>query len=165
MEEKTAGEARPRYPFDRQIGPALRRTANEMKRCFDAGLEDCGLTGIRGAILGYLCHNPGDIYQRDLEKRFNMRRSTATALLQGLEEQGLLRREPVEHDARLKRLQVTPQGREVEAGARRFLDELETRMRQNLSEQEIAQLLELLGRVRANLGGSAEPCAPPKASE
>ena len=48
-----------------------------------------------------------DIYQKDIEKEFQIRRSTATGILQLLEKNGFVIRETVEWDARLKKLVPT----------------------------------------------------------
>ena len=54
----------------------------------------------------------GDIYQKDVEKEFQIRRSTATGTLQILEKNGFIRREPVKQDARLKKLVPTDKAKE-----------------------------------------------------
>src|SRR5690606_41099126 len=53
-----------------------------------------GLTSMQGWIIGYLSkHKEQPVFQRDLEKQFNIRRATASGLLQLMERNGLLRRE------------------------------------------------------------------------
>ena len=60
-------------------------------------------------FLGYLdAHDGQPVYQKDLESAFHIRRSTASGILQIMVRDGLLVREPVEGDARLKRLVLTP---------------------------------------------------------
>ncbi len=55
-----------------------------------------GLTGMQGWIIGYVYRHSdhNDVFQRDLEKEFNIRRSTATGILQLMEKNGLINREP-----------------------------------------------------------------------
>ena len=50
------------------------------------------------------------MFQRDVEQVFSLSRSTATGILQQLEEKGLLRRESVPSDARLKKPGAHPAG-------------------------------------------------------
>ena len=66
-------------------------------------------TMMQKLFLGYLdAHRDRDVYQKDLEATFHIRRSTASGILQIMVRDGLLVREPVEGDARLKRLVLTP---------------------------------------------------------
>ena len=45
----------------------------------------------------------GDVYQKDIESFFKLRRSTVSSQLDTLEKKGLIQRVPVSHDARLKK--------------------------------------------------------------
>ena len=49
----------------------------------------------------------GDVYQKDVEQEFRIRRSTATVMLQSLEQKGYLVRVASTEDARLKRILLT----------------------------------------------------------
>ena len=90
------------------IGFELRRVANLIRREIDNAMSGRNiekLTGMQGRVIGYLCHNTErEIFQRDIEAEFSIRRSTATAMLQTMENHGLVERIPVEYDARLKRI-------------------------------------------------------------
>ncbi len=62
-------------------------------------------TMMQKMFLGYLeVHEDQPVFQKDLESAFHIRRSTATGILQIMVRDGLIVREPVEDDARLKRL-------------------------------------------------------------
>ena len=66
-------------------------------------------------VIGYLSEHEGkDVFQRDLEEEFSVRRSTATGILQLMEKNELITREPVSHDARLKKLVLTPKAIEIQ---------------------------------------------------
>jgi len=66
-------------------------------------------TMMQKMFLGYLeVHEDQPVFQKDLESAFHIRRSTATGILQIMVRDGLIVREPVEGDARLKRLVLTP---------------------------------------------------------
>lgn len=63
------------------------------------------ITPMHSMILAYLHRNEGhDIYQKDIESRFDITRSTVTSILKLMEHKGYIRREGVAHDARLKKL-------------------------------------------------------------
>ena len=63
--------------------------------------------------MGFIMDNGGrPVYQKDIEAEFNIRRSTATRLLQSMEHKDLIMREPEENDGRLKRIRLTEKAAE-----------------------------------------------------
>ena len=94
----------------RHIGREIKALNNQIKRVMDSRLgqfapNDDGPTGVQGMIIGYLYYRRDqDVYQRDVEAEFHIRRSTATGILQLLEKKGVIERLPVPSDARLKKL-------------------------------------------------------------
>lgn len=69
------------------------------------------------AVIGFINDREQyeDVYQRDVEKHFNIRRPTATNMLQLMERKGLLIREPVPGDGRLRKIVLTDHARELGA--------------------------------------------------
>ena len=71
-----------------------------IRRFLDTRFAEQDITevcGMQGPMLGYI-HDKSksqDVFQRDLEKEFNIRRSTATVMLQNLGQKGFVVREPV----------------------------------------------------------------------
>ena len=66
---------------------------------------------MQGWIIGYLYQNRDkEVFQRDIQEQFSIRRSTVTGILQLMEKNGLITRSSVERDARLKKLELTPPG-------------------------------------------------------
>ena len=80
-----------------------------------SGEEFSKVTGMQGMIIHYLLVADGDRFQKDVETQFRFRRSTATGILQLMEQHGLLRREPVPQDGRLKRLVLTDKALALDA--------------------------------------------------
>ena len=84
---------------ERHVGGEIRVLSNLIKRCMDDGMPP-ETTGMQGWIIGFLHRNEDrDMFQRDVEAEFNIRRSTATGILQLMEKNGFLLREPVAYDA------------------------------------------------------------------
>lgn len=86
--------------------------------------------------------------------QFRFRRSTATGILQLMEQHGLLRREPVPHDGRLKRLVLTDQALALDARIRERLRATEALMRAGISEEDLNTWFRVCGMIRANLENS-----------
>ena len=94
---------------DVHFGALLNQTARVIRRALDARISGVNpdLSGVRGMVLGDIVRanrNGRDVYQRDIEQWFNIRRSSVTALLQGMEQDGFITRCAVEKDARLNGL-------------------------------------------------------------
>lgn len=121
---------------DAHFGALLNQTSRVIRRALDARINaevTSELSGVRGMVLGDLVRaerQGRDVYQRDIEQWFNIRRSSVTAMLQGLEQDGFITRCAVEKDARLKRLVVTEKGRachaQIESCIARFEEDLQS---------------------------------------
>ncbi|MCL2320975.1 MAG: MarR family winged helix-turn-helix transcriptional regulator [Oscillospiraceae bacterium] len=107
---------------------------------------------MQGFIIGYLCsHNDCDVYQRDIEAEFKIRRSTATGILQLMEKNGLIERKLVSCDARLKKLVVTQKAVDMHNIFLVGIDDIESSARRGLSEDEIKKFLITLNKIRKNI--------------
>ena len=73
----------------RAIGFEIKCLSNMIRRKLDTTFsspEFDGLTGTQNAMMGYIMDHEEtqDIFQKDIEEEFNIRRSSATVMLQGL---------------------------------------------------------------------------------
>ena len=116
-----------------------------------SGEEFSKVTGMQGMIIHYLLVADGDRFQKDVETQFRFRRSTATGILQLMEQHGLLRREPVPQDGRLKRLVLTDKALALDARIKKKFRDTETLMRAGISEEDMDAWFRVCGRIRANL--------------
>lgn len=75
---------------NKHFGALLSHTSRMLRRAMDtrtAAEVTPELTGVRGMLLGeIICANNEnrDVYQRDVEQWFHIRRSSVTAILQGM---------------------------------------------------------------------------------
>lgn len=114
-----------------------------------------GMTVSQLSTMGYLAMREGsDVYQRDIETFFHLRRSTVSSLLNTLERKGLLQREPVPHDARLKKLVLTEAGLALSTQALSVMRRMNQVLIQGLTPEEVIQLSGLLGKVETTLSCS-----------
>ena len=113
-----------------------------------------GATHMHMMVLGYLFENQDrDIFQKDLEKEFSVRRPTATNMLKRMEKQGLITREPVPGDARLKKLVLTKKAVEFSNGIKRKTDDFEKKLINGLTDEEIGAFLSAIEKMKKNLEG------------
>ena len=134
---------------------SLRKVNILLKRRFESSPIrkelDSG-TGMHGYIICYLKdNNTRDLFQKDVEQNFSMRRSTATAILQLMEKNGLIERKAVDYDARLKKIILTERAKQL---ANLFEEEKRATnevIESGFTESELEQLYSLLDRVANNL--------------
>lgn len=103
-------------------------------------------------VVRYLHEHKGEeICQRDLERDFNVTRSTVTGILQIMEKKGYILRVSVPTDARLKKILLTEKGEELYYKVRDHIHETETFLVKGMTEEEVEQLLFLLRKIKNNL--------------
>ena len=146
---------------EHSIGFQIRCVHNLIKRYVDTlpvKQQMDSVTGLHGWVIGYLCHHPDqDVYQRDLEAQFQIRRSTASGILRLMENNGLIRREPVASDARLKKLVLTDKAIQLHRLAQGEIQLLEDRITSGLSPGELAAFCETLQKIKHNLENQEDP--------
>ena len=120
------------------IGVEISKTNNMLKRkCRDTELsrEIEESTGKSGWIIGFLAENDDkDIFQKDIEEKFSVRRSTVSSMLKLMEKKGLVTRESVNFDARLKKLVLTQKAREMHCRMLEQLNMTEKKLKQGISK-------------------------------
>ncbi len=136
-----------------RFGRALGQANVRFRRLGDLNLSRHGINISQLRILGYLARNEekGEIYQKDLEEAFGVRRSSVTSILQNMEKSGYLVRESSQRDARVKRVVLTQKGRELDQTLLRYIHSLEEEMLSGFSPEEKASLQGYLVRIISNL--------------
>ncbi|AGA69025.1 transcriptional regulator [Desulfitobacterium dichloroeliminans LMG P-21439] len=103
-------------------------------------------------IIDYLIeHMDEDIYQKDLETMFTVNRSTTSKVIKLMEQKGLIERQAVPNDARLKKLLLTPKALGIHKMLIEDITKLEKQMVRGFRDEEIRQLSSYIGRMKANL--------------
>ena len=138
------------------IGYKIRLIHNQIhKRMEEKKLENEKepLTGMQRWTLGYLSEHEGQaVYQRDIEEAFKISRATASNMLSVMERRGFIERQPVEHDARLKKIVMTDLACGTSKRADQDVKEMETLLQQGLSDEDVVHLKKCLDIILKNLG-------------
>lgn len=137
---------------ERDLGFQIRTLSNLIERrmnCIISQNVQDDITPMHGMILAYLHRNEGrDIYQKDIEARFDITRSTVTSILKLMEHKGYIRREGVAHDARLKKIVPTLLGEEIHHRVESSIWQTEQLIHSAVTTEEHEQLLALLKKIR-----------------
>ncbi|MBR2176464.1 MAG: MarR family transcriptional regulator [Clostridia bacterium] len=108
-------------------------------------------TGRNGWIIGFLADNDDrEIFQRDIEDEFSIRRSTVSSMIQLMEKKGFVTRESVDYDARLKKLVLTPKAREMNSKMLSTLEKSEEKLREGISSEELELFFSILEKIQKN---------------
>lgn len=138
------------------IGGLLRELTIAVHRNIGVELSEHELGDMKGPqsmALGYLIHASAqdEIYVKDLEKYMKIRKSTASELVSRLEKNGYVKTEKSQKDGRLKRLIVTEEGHEAHDRILQFLQEIDDRLVEGLSKEEVDTFVNLLNRLIQNM--------------
>lgn len=141
---------------NREIGFQIKSVNNMIRRKLDIRFTEAGLgelVGMQGPMLGYIYREgkQRDIFQRDLEKEFNIRRSTATVMLQNLEQKGFIVRAAVNSDARLKKIVLTDKAIQHNLAIRRQIDAFNKELEQGITQPEKEEFQRILDKIKKNL--------------
>lgn len=140
---------------EEHIGFYLRILQNEVMRfCYQKarqrGLDKVTLSN--GWILMTLYENrQRDMFQKDIEAECGIARSTVTGVVKLMERKGLLRRESVPYDARLRKLVLTEKGLYVREMMAEIFEECEIALSAGMSESDRKDFIGILQKLLGNL--------------
>ena len=110
------------------------------------------MTGTNGCIIGYLAENSGrDVFQKDIEKAFGITRSTASKVINLMEQKGLVERQSVSGDARLKKIVLTEKSKAISHLMAEDMNLVDGILTDGFSAEEKEALYNYLERMKKNL--------------
>lgn len=138
-----------------KLGCAIRQLNSAFKRRFmkegmEAGIDE--VTIMHGWIMGYLEHNTHrDIYQKTIEADFSMGKSTVTSVVKLMEQKGYIKREAVAGDARLKKIVLTEEGKQMSGLCRNTLNQIDANILAGIPASEIEAFFAVAEKITQNL--------------
>jgi MarR family transcriptional regulator for hemolysin len=144
-------------PREEPIGLYVSRTAKTLSRAFDEALASAGGSLPTWLILVSLKSRSWGT-QRELAQSLGIEGPTLTHHLDALERAGLVTRTRDPGNRRVQQMELTQEGDAAFQRMRRAATTFDRRLRSGVSDGEVEQVRELLGRLRANVspddGGS-----------
>lgn len=140
--------------MDRSIVLEIRSLTNLMKReiCKAHSYTLDNGTELHGAIIRFIMeNNEKEIYQKDFEEKFMMRRSTASRMLQLMEKNGMISRISDEGDARLKKIVLTDKAIAKCHEMETFGKAVNVKMKRNISDTELINFFRVIDKIKANM--------------
>ena len=138
---------------EKDIGFRIRLIANLIRRNIEKNADkNEKIHHIHGWAIDYLYENENkDIFQKDFEKQFSIRRSTASNILKSMENNGLISRVSVNHDARLKKIILTEKAIDIHEKIINAVDKNENLIKSGLTNNEIIQFFTITDKIIKNL--------------
>lgn len=136
---------------------AFLHTTADVYQALDIHFARYGLSRGKFTLLMQLYLACEGLTPSECAERAAVTRATITGLLDGLERDGLVRREPDATDRRMLRLQLTDQGRDLLSQMLPDHFCRTTGLMANLTDSEKKTLIELLNKVRAGTSAMLNP--------
>ena len=136
-----------------EIGKYIHIVSRQIKRNMDETLNDYHVTGVQSRIIQYIYKKSKEqeVFAKDIEEEFNMRKATIAGIIQLMEANGLIEREAKEEDSRLKRIQLTPKALEIEKVIEEQINCVEKKLIDGMKKEEQELFLQFLKRASNNL--------------
>jgi DNA-binding MarR family transcriptional regulator len=123
--------------------------AKAVRRAFDAGLAELGLTMSEGGALGNLAGR-GPLTQTELATFLHVGRASAGTVVDALESRGLVERRADPNDRRVWYVELTPTGAALAERFHTRHAQIRSALRQSMTAAEAGQLALLLGLLAHN---------------
>lgn len=127
------------------------KLSNKLRRKLDMLSSRKEFSGSQGRTLHYLLAQTEDVFQKDIEEEYGIRPSTATELLKQMEKNGLIIRESVPYDNRLKKIVLTDKALLYKNQVIYDLTVIEEQLVKGISEEKMKVFFEVLEKMMDNL--------------
>lgn len=133
----------------------IRNISNLLKRRIKEIVKknhEYNVTDIHILLTRYLMENKDkEIFQKDIEEEFCIRRSTVTGILNLMEKNEMIKRERVDYDARLKKIVLTEKAKKINQNIYQQILGMEEVIFKGLTEEEIKTFREILEKIKSNI--------------
>lgn len=108
-------------------------------------------------IMHYLIeNNDRDIYQRDLEKILNLRRSTISGILKTMEKHNIIIRSDSKIDSRSKKIELSSRTKEIYEKSKKVFDSVDFLLCKNISSNDLNIFFNVISKMKENLENNKE---------
>ena len=110
------------------------------------------LSPVQIKICHYLLMHPNEVvYQKDIEKLIESRRSTTSGILNTMEKNNLIKRVSSSKDARTKQILLTDDSKKLSNLMIAQKENLEQQLRASITEQELEVFFQVTEKIKKNI--------------
>ncbi len=151
------------YDFEESVGYWVTMTSHAIRRSVDTELAKENITMRQFEVLAWIALE-GEQSQVELAERLGIEAPTLAGILSRMERDGWLERYGCPEDRRRKRIRATSQAEAVWARMTECCRRVRAQAAQGISEEELAILKRLCGKIRENLEPDADGQCPTEES-
>lgn len=135
------------------IGRSIHILSRQIKRKVDEAVAEYNVTAVQCSLIGYIFakSKEGNVYAKDIESKFNMRRATVAEILSLMEKNGLIERNYMSEDARLKAITLTDKSLDIKNSIEKEIKKVEKDLRKGLTDEELDNFIDILDKMSKNL--------------
>lgn len=112
----------------------------------------CMISPTQVKIIEYLCKSKDEtVYQKDIEKTLNLKRSTVSGILDTMEKNNLISRKNVKEDLRLKEIVLTDYAIDKLNLIKRKIKEINNALGKNISEDDLKVFYRVTKQIKQNI--------------
>lgn len=143
--------------MERKVAQEIKNVDQLIRQCLNQSLGEelkgIDITHSQGMMIDYIHKQSqkGEVLQKDIEKEFCIRPSTATVLLQALEKKEMIYRQEVSNDKRSKAIYLTDKGEKLKQKVDEIFREFHTWLIEDITEEEREQLLHIMDKLKKRL--------------
>jgi MarR family transcriptional regulator, transcriptional regulator for hemolysin len=142
----------PGAPGWRRVESTLMATARRIREVYDHHLEEWGVNLTQAGVLAYLAEF-GPVSQTKIASHLGRGRAATGVTIDGLDDRGLVERQPDPEDRRVWLIHLTDRGRALIKPITQVDELLREELRSGMTRADRLVLVELLQRLQSNLEG------------
>lgn len=135
----------------KSIGGIIKYISDKVRQKADNNLKDHNVTLSQVRVLNFLWRENGSCSQKQIEDFLQVSHPTVVGLVSRMEQSGYIQTSVSPDDKRNKIVTVTDSGMALASELCRFMDDMDNRMLEGLSEEQQSQLADMLLTVAKNL--------------
>ncbi len=136
---------------DRSAVKDVSKLANKLRRKLETFRVEGEFSGTQGKVLQFLLTTDRDIFQKDIEEEYSVRAASASQLLAKMEQNGLIQRESVDYDSRLKKIVLTDKAMQYKDEVIVKLGSLERELTSGIDAKDMAAFYRVMDQMMENM--------------
>ena len=135
------------------IGRYIQILSRQVKRKIDSAVSSYNVTSVQCSFIRFIFERNkiGNVYAKDIENKFNMRRATVAEILSLMEKNGLIERKSMGKDARLKKITLTEKSMEIKNNIEMEIKKVEKEIKKGITKEELQSFMNILEKMSKNL--------------
>ena len=117
----------------------------------ERNISKMGIHHSQHHLLMYIAKKGEISSQKEIAERFDITPAAVARSLKSLENEGFIERENLEDDSRFNRIKITDKGKEIIENSYKIFEDIDSRIFEDFSEEEIAEFNLFLDKMQSKL--------------